>query len=231
MMNPLVVQVAGFGAIAWLIAVILFGVGPQIWNAMVGAKEAQRARQALPHDEESQILEAMMDEEDDDIIVEGTPVNDYGEVDPSAPAAVIDPRGNVQPARSRSQYPLTTADHRLAAKKRQLEGRGASVSRHVTQYLDESQFDARADSFEVRAERMGDTIEQADDRLEARLHQTFDHKVGQLANTSGGTAATRANTEVTSQIAANIVEVLRSPKNAQQAIILSEIINRPENRW
>ena len=78
------------------------------------------------------------------------------------------------------------------------------------------------------ASNLGAEVDLADDKLEARLHQTFDHKLGALKDTTtaakvivaGGTAG-----------AFSVTEMLASPQNIRNAIILNEIFARPEHRW
>ncbi|WP_425613894.1 hypothetical protein NA78x_003738 [Anatilimnocola sp. NA78] len=78
------------------------------------------------------------------------------------------------------------------------------------------------------ASNLGAEVDLADDKLEARLHQTFDHQIGALKDTTtaakvivaGGTAG-----------AFSVTEMLASPQNIRNAIILNEIFARPEHRW
>ena len=95
--------------------------------------------------------------------------------------------------------------------------------------------------FDQRAAQLGEETAQADDRLEARLHQTFDHQLGRLQQTS--TAAPQATARSATDVAASVttaagnemlaflVGALRSPQQVRQAIILSDILQRPEHRW
>jgi hypothetical protein len=83
--------------------------------------------------------------------------------------------------------------------------------------------------FDTRAARLGKTVGLADDLLEARLHDTFDHQLGGLS--------TRPSVErppaeaVADSEAAKLVRILRDPDSLRQAILLREIIDRPEYRW
>jgi len=78
------------------------------------------------------------------------------------------------------------------------------------------------------ASNLGAEVDLADDKLEARLHQTFDHQIGALKDTTtaakvivaGGTAG-----------AFSVTAMLASPQNIRNAIILNEIFARPEHRW
>lgn len=96
-------------------------------------------------------------------------------------------------------------------------------------------------AFDQRAAQLGEETAQADDRLEARLHQTFDHQLGRLQQTSaaGPQATARSATDVAASVTtaagnemlAFLVDALRSPQQVRQAIILSDILQRPEHRW
>jgi hypothetical protein len=82
------------------------------------------------------------------------------------------------------------------------------------------------------AENLGADVDQADDRLEARLHRTFDHKIGQLKDTttSVAPAAIRQTIDPSSTLG-QIVRLLSNPQSIPTAIVLGEILNRPEDRW
>jgi hypothetical protein len=88
--------------------------------------------------------------------------------------------------------------------------------------------------FDQRAAKLGEETAQADDRLEARLHQTFDHEIGTLHH-AGTPQATDTASKVTPTFAhemlISLVSALRSPQQVRQAIILGDILQRPEHRW
>ncbi len=96
--------------------------------------------------------------------------------------------------------------------------------------------------FDERAERLGDHVEQADDTMEARLRGKFDHSVGNLSTTPTSVVTsdvTPAPEEAAAQqekVAANarvasLVARLRSPQGMRDAIVLREILERPDQRW
>ena len=105
----------------------------------------------------------------------------------------------------------------------------SSVARHVAQHLDTRDFAERAD-------RLGDATEQADERMEAHLHQAFDHRLGNIsAGTQSITAAItpEADDEVRARVAANhpLLSMLRQPQSVRNAIIVSELLQRPIHNW
>lgn len=86
----------------------------------------------------------------------------------------------------------------------------------------------------------GDEVDQADEQMETHLHQVFDHRVGQLRDTSVGVkepaepqldrSAPGAEKGKAKGKGANfIAEMLRSPKSLRQAIVVSEILRRPSD--
>src|SRR5262245_26436577 len=90
----------------------------------------------------------------------------------------------------------------------------------------------------AHVEQLGDRVEVADEEMEAHLRQTFDHAVGRLQKTTEGPAQlTPATPSVGASVrrdltaADSIAQLLRSPKNVRDAIILAEVLNRPTDRW
>jgi hypothetical protein len=104
---------------------------------------------------------------------------------------------------------------------------GRSVAEHVQQHLNTSQFAERA------AHMVDDDIAKNDAEREAHRRQVFDHKLGTLSDTSTGAA--KAATEATAAArdigAIPIGNLLANPDSLRQAIILNEILTRPEQRW
>jgi len=97
--------------------------------------------------------------------------------------------------------------------------RHATVAKQVEKHLDTSDVTARAT-------RLGADVVQAAEKVEARLHEKFDHQSSRMDDPDDkvGAAAGAA-------FAARIAELFRDPQAIQQAFILNEIINRPEVRW
>ena len=87
--------------------------------------------------------------------------------------------------------------------------------------LDTSEFDRRASE-------LGGAVGKADDKLEAHLHETFDHSVGRLREGRRPTSASGAHAGLS---AAALIASLKSPQEVRKAIILSEILTPPFQRW
>jgi hypothetical protein len=82
------------------------------------------------------------------------------------------------------------------------------------------------------ASSLGYEVDQADEKLQARLTKTFDHQLGQLKNTSLA-APEQAPVQTSEALAAsmNLTRLLRNAQTIRNGIILSEILARPEHRW
>ncbi len=102
---------------------------------------------------------------------------------------------------------------------------GEDVAEHVARHMDTSDY---AD----RASLMAAEVGMADDHMEAHVHQVFDHDLGQLEakdrdrETQG--AHQRPSPPATGDIAASLIQMLRTPATVRQAIVLREILDRPE---
>jgi len=126
-----------------------------------------------------------------------------------------------------------------------------TVGQHVREHIE-------SHPVSEHARTLGSELGQADEKLENRLHSVFDHSLGQLSKTSidqstGGSGsegqrdsqgesqgtdaavwqhnAVAAREKKKAAIAlrtTEIVEMLKSPAGMKQAIILSEILKRPE---
>lgn len=111
---------------------------------------------------------------------------------------------------------------------------GDQMKRHVREYLNTG-------DFERRTSELGDEVAQADDQMEQRLHEKFDHELGRLAATPGQSAGQPQVeeaaepegrvAELPSTAAAGLAVMLSQPIGIRQAIIINEILARPEHRW
>ena len=85
-----------------------------------------------------------------------------------------------------------------------------------------------------RTRHLGEEVDLADDKLEAHLHQVFDHSVGQLkkqATDSVPKPPEGPRDQIPALTSAGIAQMMRSPEAIRNAIILGEILHRPEERW
>jgi len=102
---------------------------------------------------------------------------------------------------------------------------GRSVVDHVQQHLGARTVAQRGPPSEV--------VENAVQNMQAHLQQTFDHEVGHLAQRSSaeGTSVATLAPDATLPTANQLRTILGSPQGVGQAILLSEILRRPEERW
>jgi hypothetical protein len=102
---------------------------------------------------------------------------------------------------------------------------GDSVGRHVTQHL------RGTEQIAEHTRHLGAEVDQADDKLQARLHQVFDHDLGRLKKSASATAATPHESLAADVTVSEVLTMLRNPQSIRDAIVLSEVLRRPEDRW
>lgn len=96
---------------------------------------------------------------------------------------------------------------------------GAKLEQHVSAYLDEKQFESREAA-------LGKDVAKTDQDIQQRLHQVFDHQMSALEAAPGETAVDPASLFTT-----GLVDLLTNPESLRQAIILNEVLRRPEEQW
>lgn len=84
-------------------------------------------------------------------------------------------------------------------------------------------------------------LSHAGDAMESRLHGVFDHGLGALERTPGESALSTEPEEaatpddritpIPAAGAAGLAAMLAEPGSIRQAVVLSEILSRPESRW
>lgn len=124
----------------------------------------------------------------------------------------------------RKQRPLSQPDSRPEPARVHQE----SVAEHVSEHMKQGEF-------AERASHLGEVVAHSDERLEARLHQKFDHGLGSLSARrearEAADLATKSAQASPTALADSLVELLSTPQGVQQAVILSEVLNRPADRW
>jgi len=76
--------------------------------------------------------------------------------------------------------------------------------------------------------QLGADVDAAQDKMRAHLHQVFDHQLGRLKS-SGGPTALVESARTSSELSLDqIMQMLRSPGSVRDAIVMSEILRRPE---
>ena len=89
------------------------------------------------------------------------------------------------------------------------------------------------DDFAEGAGHLGEEVGLADDMLESHLKATFEHEVGSLGDSSDAIHEQPDVPEGTAAplTAADIASAIADPAEVRRAIIMAEILNRPESRW
>jgi len=84
------------------------------------------------------------------------------------------------------------------------------------------------DQIAEHTRHLGEEVDTADSKMKAHLHQVFDHQLGRLKSTSGETALVQTEKTAPELSLGQIVRMLRSPNSIRDAIVMSEILRRPE---
>lgn len=95
--------------------------------------------------------------------------------------------------------------------------RKEGVAEHVQRHLS-------TEDIADHTKTLGAKIATADDRVEARLEDKFEHTLGRLEHRE----APAEPKEVTPDMAADLAEMLSKPNGIKQLIIANEILRRPE---
>ena len=102
---------------------------------------------------------------------------------------------------------------------------GASVEKHLANR-----------GFTQRAEHLADDIVRADQEMEQHLQKAFNRRLGTLGDTAEASSSPVTDVEPEtstprSPAADTLGSLLSNPQNIKQAVILNEILQRPEHRW
>ena len=100
------------------------------------------------------------------------------------------------------------------------------VAQHVSRHMAPAGFDQRTSQF---AQAVG----QADEKVEQHLASVFDHEVGQLDKSDGFVGDTPI-AEGTAQVeldVGSVAELLSNPQSLRHAVLMAEILQRPDHRW
>jgi len=105
---------------------------------------------------------------------------------------------------------------------------GGDIGRHVQKFLD-------ADEFGRRSTEMGEGVVAADQAMDQRVSGVFEHSIGQFSGQESGRGAMapgpQVRGEAVSPLVAELVSALSRPESVRQAIVINEILRRPEDRW
>jgi hypothetical protein len=97
---------------------------------------------------------------------------------------------------------------------------GEGVADHVARHLDSSTFTERAAHLTH--------LDQADEQMEARIHQSLDHHLGQLAPQESAVAMSAAGPSGQAVAVVGLGAFLANPQNLRNAFIMNEVFRRPD---
>ena len=150
------------------------------------------------------------------------------------------PAKNVQPQIEKPAAKIRSLVVQHADSGTQTEPRERELGRGVTDHVRDH---IQSDPISEHAKQLGRAVGQADENLEGHIHDVFDHQVGKLrkqptqeqlaqgtdADVWESSVERRERREAAQRNRAeDIAKILRDPDSLQQAIILSEILRRPE---
>lgn len=101
---------------------------------------------------------------------------------------------------------------------------GQTVSEHVKSHIDTR-------DISQHAEQLGARVGRAGNKMDRRVHEKFEHDLGQLTESpkKGSSKKTAGQRQPAVLIdAGSILGMLRSPRTVGQAILLAELLKRPE---
>ncbi len=105
-----------------------------------------------------------------------------------------------------------------------------SIAKSVEQHLG-------GHTFATRVEHLADDIVRSDQQMERHVQRAFGRRVGTLGESAGAAAAapvTDTAPEPSDEVktpADAIARALANPQEIKRAIVLNEILQRPEHRW
>jgi hypothetical protein len=109
---------------------------------------------------------------------------------------------------------------------------GGQVAEHVQQYLDQQDFDHRE-------HELGKKVAQVAQKTDQHLQQVFSHRVSTLEAMPAEASSSAYEPpnlmgladDVPALFATGLLELLTTPESLRQAIVLNEVLHRPEERW
>lgn len=101
--------------------------------------------------------------------------------------------------------------------------REESVAEHVRNHIDTS-------SIATHAEQLGDRIANVHDQVDASIHQRLDHDLTAIDDTPSVTdsLSAAAMEDTGASMAEQLRKMLKNPKTVGHAILLSEVLRRPD---
>ena len=218
-MNPLVpLLAAGDAELIEFIVLIVFGI-----LAGIGKLLATKAQQGKPPAGNAQQP------------TRPTSVNAANEIDEFMRRAAARPRSAAGAQPVRRPPTLRPAEKPVQAEVVADTPVGAKIGKQVERDLDTQEF-------AKRTTQLGSEVAQADKEIDQHLHQVFDHHVSKLEFVPGEAASPpvavgpvelteQSLLDIPATFATGLTDLLADPDSVRQAIVLNEILHRPEERW
>lgn len=126
-----------------------------------------------------------------------------------------------KPPRKQRRARMPSDEHVLEAQLAQ-----ESVAEHVAEHLDTHEFADRA--------RQLSKVEKTERQIGEHVSQVFSHQVGTLAtasNETGGATESPPQRPILSPSSSDLAAALHDPARLRQALVMQEVLRRPEERW
>lgn len=203
----------------WIVLVILFVVVPAIGQMLAKAKRGQAGRggaQPGPRPPGQQQPKKDLADEIGEFLRRAAQKRGAGAGQPQA-----------QQQRPRQQRPAPRpVQVEVVEPERPPVGEG--LKQRVAQDIDTTKF-------KTRAAGLGRVAAQSEAKTKERLRKKFDRKLGQLESTRSVVEEAASPEDGTLFIpatgAAGLAALLSEPQALRQAVVLHEILKRPEDRW
>jgi hypothetical protein len=104
--------------------------------------------------------------------------------------------------------------------------RSKSVADHVDEYVTST-----ARQMSEEAARLGDRVTQGDRQFNSQLQQKFDHEIGTFGDRRNERAQEQQPVAAPVNPAVTIATLLANADGMRQAMIINEVLRRPEERW
>ena len=138
--------------------------------------------------------------------------------EPQPPRARPLPESRVgQAPRAKPKPAIPAAERKAPEQQGQLRREG--VAEHVQRHLSKGRISEHA-------EQLGDEVALADDKMDARIEQKFEHRLGRLGHQEEAVAE-----QAGPALAQEVRELLSDSRGMRRLIVANEILRRPEERW
>lgn len=124
------------------------------------------------------------------------------------------------------RQPQPPRERKAPRKQRPAQPGPQSVAEHVAQKVV-----AATQQIQEDVSRLGQRVIKADAAFDVQLQHKFDHELGSLDSRHASRMEEQKPVDRAPSQAAQMAALLSSPDGIRQAIVLNEILRRPEERW